>query len=313
MDSMKKKLWWKNIIPVALVAGFVVILWVISSAMPENEPESVTKKTVFRSVDIPDSAFFAGERVPLERFDVREALDRELIVNSYFHSQTIRFLKLAPRYFQIIEPILNEEGIPDDFKYLAVAESGLDPRAESPANAIGFWQFLSGTARDYGLEVNSEVDERFHVEKATRAACDYMKDAYQKYGNWTMVAASFNAGMRGVDRQVERQKADNYYDLLFVEETQRYVFRILALKLVLENPERYNFIIGDEERYPFIETKEVEINGKVEDFADFAKKHNINYKLLKDFNPWLRQTYLTNSSGKKYVLKIPLLNGQGEN
>lgn len=157
------------------------------------------------------------------------------------------------------------------------------------------------------------MDERFHVEKATRAACDYMKDAYQKYGNWTMVAASFNAGMRGVDRQVERQKADNYYDLLFVEETQRYVFRILALKLVLENPERYNFIIGDEERYPFIETKEVEINGKVEDFADFAKKHNINYKLLKDFNPWLRQTYLTNSSGKKYVLKIPLLNGQGEN
>jgi len=307
---MSKKLWWRGVVTIVLVTGLAGILIFISSAVQDSETEVVNTKTVFRSVEIPDTAYFAGERVPLERFDVREALDRELIVNSYFHSQTIRFIKLAPRYFEMIEPILAEEGIPDDFKYLAVAESGLDPRAESPANAVGFWQFLSGTARDYGLEINSEVDERFHVEKATRAASDYMKDAYEKFGNWTMVAASFNAGMRGVSRQAERQKSENYYDLLFVEETQRYVFRILALKLVLEKPERYNFIIGDEEKYPIIETKKVEIDGPVEDFADFAKSYDLNYKLLKDFNPWLRQTYLTNSSGKKYSIKIPLLKAQ---
>lgn len=299
-----------------MVAGVVlnvaIIFLIVTSAKSESEQEEVLTKTVFRSVEIPDSAFFAGERVPLGRFDVREALDRELIVNSYFHSQTIRLIKLAPRYFRIIEPILEAEGVPDDFKYLAVAESGLDPRAVSYAGAVGFWQFLKGTARDYGLEINGEVDERYNVVEATYAACDYLKDAYERYGSWTLVAAAYNAGMRGVERQMERQKSDDYYDLLFVEETQRYVFRILALKLVLEHPERYNFIIGDEEKYPIILTKEVEIQGPVEDFADFAHKHGINYKLLKDFNPWLRENYLTNSAGKKYTIEIPLLNEQAQ-
>ena len=305
---MEKK-GWKIILSLILVVNAGLIVFLISgSATPdEAETKHVIESSKFRSVEIPDTAMFAGEYVPLERFDVKEALDRELIVNSYFHSQTIRLIKLAPRYFKLIEPILKEEGIPEDFKYLAVAESGLNPRAESYAGAIGFWQFLRGTARDYGLEINGEVDERYHVEKATYAACDYLKDAYEKYGNWTMVAAAYNAGMRGVERQVERQKSANYYDLLFVEETQRYVFRIIALKLVLENPERYNFIIGDEEKYPIIPTKNIEISAGVEDFADLAIDNGINYKLLKDFNPWLRQTYLTNSSGKKYTLKIPLL------
>ncbi|MFW5755657.1 MAG: lytic transglycosylase domain-containing protein [Tangfeifania sp.] len=305
---MEKK-GWKIFLSLVLVVNTGLIVFFISgSATPGGqEIEGVIESSKFRSVEIPDTAIFAGEYVPLERFDIKEALDRELIVNSYFHSQTIRLIKLAPRYFTIIEPILKEEGIPDDFKYLAVAESGLDPRAESFAGAIGFWQFLSGTARDYGLEVNGEVDERYHVEKATYAACDYLKDAYQKYGSWTMVAAAYNAGMRGVKRQIERQKSVNYYDLLFVEETQRYVFRIIALKLVLEDPEKYNFIIGDEERYPVIPTRDIEISGGVEDFADFALENGINYKLLKDFNPWLRQTYLTNSAGKKYTIKIPVL------
>ncbi|MFW5773369.1 MAG: lytic transglycosylase domain-containing protein [Tangfeifania sp.] len=305
---MEKK-GWKIFLSLVLVVNTGLIVFFISgSATPGGqEIEGVIESSKFRSVEIPDTAIFAGEYVPLERFDIKEALDRELIVNSYFHSQTIRLIKLAPRYFTIIEPILKEEGIPDDFKYLAVAESGLDPRAESFAGAIGFWQFLSGTARDYGLEVNGEVDERYHVEKATYAACDYLKDAYQKYGSWTMVAAAYNAGMRGVKRQIERQKSVNYYDLLFVEETQRYVFRIIALKLVLEDPEKYNFIIGDEERYPVIPTRDIEISGGVEDFADFAIENGINYKLLKDFNPWLRQTYLTNSAGKKHTIKIPVL------
>lgn len=300
---------WRIILSLVLVINIGVVIFLISgSANPETqEAEKVGYISKFRSVEIPDSATFAGERVPLERFDVKEALDRELIVNSYFHSQTIRLIKLAPRYFSIIEPILKEEGIPEDFKYLAVAESGFDPRAESYAGAIGFWQFLRGTAQDYGLEINGEVDERYHVEKATYAACDYLKDAYERYGNWTMVAAAYNAGMRGVERQVERQKSTNYYDLLFVEETQRYVFRIIALKLVLQNPERYNFIIGDEEKYPIIPTKDVEVSGKVDDFADFAHVHGINYKLLKDFNPWLRKTYLNNSAGKKYTIRIPVL------
>ena len=297
----------------SFILSAVVILLIIGSAVPGEEGvEAADTKTVFRSVEIPSSATFAGERVPLDRFDVREALDRELIVNSYFHSQTIRLIKLAPRYFEIIEPILEEEGIPEDFKYLAVAESGLDPRAVSYAGAVGFWQFLRGTARDYGLEINGEIDERYHVEKSTYAACDYLKDAYEKFGSWDMLAAAYNGGMRGVERQTERQKSNNYYDLLFVEETQRYVFRIIALKLVLERPERYNFIIGDEEKYPIIPTQEVVIQGPVQDFADFAHEYGISYKLLKDFNPWLRENYLTNSAGKKYAVKIPLLEEQQE-
>ncbi len=200
---MQKKEW-RIILSLVLVINVGLLVFLISgSAKPEGqEVKNVVETSKFRSVEIPDSATFAGERVPLGRFDIREALDTEQNVNSYFHSQTIRLIKLVPRYFEIIEPILKEEGIPDDFKYLAVAESGLDPRAESYAGAIGFWQFLSGTARDYGLEINGEVDERYHVEKATYAACDYLKDAYEKYNSWTMVAAAYNAGMRGVERQI---------------------------------------------------------------------------------------------------------------
>ena len=207
----------------------------------------------------------------------------------------------------ILENFLNLKLIPDDFKYLAVAESNLNPSAVSSARAIGFWQFMKGTAQDYGLEVNSLVDERYHVEKATYAACRYLLDSYEKFGSWTLVAASYNRGMNGIQHQLDRQKTDDYYNLLITNETARYVYRIVALKLILENPERYNFIISNDEKYPIIKTKEVEITGKVEDFADFARKHEISYKQLKDFNPWLRDNHLTNSKGKKYVVKIPVL------
>jgi len=304
---MRKRKWWGMLLTVLAVVNVAIFWLFIGSAKPENEPVVVESKTEFRSPPMPDSVTFAGEQVPLDRFDVKEALDRELLSNAYFHSQTIRYIKLAPRYFSIIEPILKKEGIPDDFKFLALAESGLDPRAVSPVHAIGFWQFMKGTAMQYGLEVNNEVDERYNVVKSTYAACDYLKDAYEKYGNWTMVAASYNAGMRGIDRQLERQKTDSYYNLLLVEETERYVFRIVALKLILENPAKYNFIIPESEKYPIIPTKNVEITGSVEDFADFAHKLGINYKLLKDFNPWLRQSYLKNPSHRKYVIEIPVL------
>ncbi len=305
---MSKRKRWRYLLPVLLVVNVVVILMIIGSAKPESKPAVMEAKTEFRSPAMPDSVSFASEWMPLNRFDIKESLDRELLSNAYFHSQTIRLIKLAPRYFSVIEPILKEKGIPDDFKYLAVAESGLNPRAVSPVHAVGFWQFMKGTALEYGLEVNNEVDERYHLVKATYAACDYLKDAYDKYGNWTLVAASYNAGMRGVDRQLERQKTDSYYNLLLVEETGRYLFRIVALKLIMENPELYNFIIPEKEKYPIIETRNVSVNEGIEDFADFANQQGINYKLLKDFNPWLRQSYLKNPSRKTYTIEIPVLN-----
>ena len=302
------KLWWRIILPIALIAGVVVVIVFFSSAV-DKEPEEVivVKGTEYRSPFMPDSVFFAGEKLPIGRFDVEESLDRELLSNAYFHSQTMRYIKLAPRYFSIIEPILKEKGVPDDFKYLAVAESGFNTRAVSPAGAVGFWQFLKGTAQDYGLVINSEVDERYHVEKATYAACDYFLNNYQKYGSWTMVAATFNAGPTGMARQILRQKNESYFDLLLNDETARYVFRIVALKLIMENPELYNFYISNDEKYPVIPTRDVEITGAVDDFADFAKEQGINYKLLKDFNPWLRETYLKNPGAKKYIIKIPVL------
>jgi hypothetical protein len=260
---------------------------------------------MFTSPPVPGSLTFMGENVPLDRFDVFESLERELLVNSYFHSQTIRLIKLAPRYFSVIDPILKEEGIPSDFRYLAVAESTLDPRAVSPAGAAGLWQFMKPAAVRYGLEVNGEVDERFHVEKSTRAACMYLKEMHGKYGNWGLTAASYNAGPASVDKQIERQKESNYFDLLLNEETARYVFRIMSLKLVLENPEKYGFLIKEEEKYPVLKTKEIELSGSVPDFVLFAKGLGMNYKMLKYYNPWLRDNFLTNREAKTYILQIP--------
>ncbi len=304
---MRNKKLWKILLPIIIAAKITVIVLILGSARSDNSKIIVESGIEFKAPEIPEAVSFAGEPMPIERFDIKESLDRELLSNAYFHSQTIRYIKLAPRYFPVIEPILKEKGIPDDFKYLAVAESGFNPRAISPARAAGFWQFMKGTAQDYGLEVNALVDERYHIEKSTYSACQYLLDAHKKFGNWTLVAASYNRGMAGINRQLVRQKTDNYYELLITTETARYVYRIAALKLIMENPERYNFSISDDEKYPIIKTKEVVINGAVADFADFAKKHGISYKLLKDFNPWLRDNHLTNSRGKKYLVKIPVL------
>jgi len=289
-----------------IVLVFIGYQFLESSTYPaEKGRGEKTDQWFFRTVEVPDTLTFAGEPVPLKYSDVYESLDRELLVNSYFHSQTLRYLKMAPRFFSMIEPILKEDSIPDDFKYLALAESGFDPTIVSPAGAVGFWQFMKGTARDYGLEVDGEIDERYNIEKSTHAACAYFHESYEKYGSWTMVAATYNAGRNFVDKQIERQKETNYYNLLLGEETERYVFRILALKLVLENPKKYRFLVPEDELYPKWKTKTIKISGAVPDFADFAKEQGTNYKILKMLNPWLREAYLTNRAGKTYEIKLP--------
>lgn len=269
---------------------------------------SEQQKDTFQFVSpppIPVKLEFAGEVVPLQNFDVKENLDRDLMVNCYFHSQTLRYLKLAPRYFEIIEPILKQDSVPDDFKYLALAESGFDPKIISPSGAGGIWQFLKSTGKEYGLEINEEVDERFNIEKATHAACKFLKESYVKYGNWTLVAASYNTGRNNVDRLTDFQKQDSYYDLYMVEETNRYVYRILALKLILESPEKFGYFVSEKEKYPVIPFKMVELKGSVPNLASYAKAQGINYKILKMFNPWLRNSALKNPLGKTYLIKIP--------
>lgn len=288
----------------------------ISCMSPEtNAQDNLDTKKTFQdeyaifALKHPEELYFAGERVPLERNDVKESFDREILVNTYWQSQTMLFIKRANKFFPIIEPILREYSVPDDFKYIALAESGLE-NVVSPARAVGFWQLMEGTAKDYGLEVNSEVDERYHYEKATTAACKYILESYEKYKNWTMVAASYNVGRRGIDRQVERQKETDYYDLLLNSETARYIYRILAIKLIIENPKDFGFHFDKEDLYYQIPYSEVEVDKSVPDFADFAKSYGTNYKILKRLNPWLRESYLTNRYGKTYVIKIPVEGGR---
>ena len=305
--AMKGKKGRNLFITILLVFNVGALILIFGAARPDDVKKEVVGEVRYESVPLPDKVSFAGEPMPLERFYVKESLDRELLSNAYFHSQTIRFIKTAPRYFPIIEPILKAEGIPDDFKYLAVAESSLDPRAVSPARAVGLWQLMEGTGKDYGLEINDEVDERYHIEKATRVACEYIKDAYKKFGSWTMVAAAYNRGMTGVQRQIDRQQEEDYYDLLITTETARYVYRIVALKLILENPEKYNFYIAEDEIYPVVPTRKVEITGSVDNFADYAQNLGISYKVFKDFNPWLRENKLTYSGRKRYWVEVPQL------
>lgn len=256
------------------------------------------------SLNIPEGLSFCGEKVPVEDRDVLERLDRELLVNTYWQSNSMLYHKRANKWFPIIEPVLKANGVPEDFKYLALVESGL-MNVVSPAGAEGFWQLLERTAQEYGLEVNSEVDERYHVEKATEAACKYLNEAYDRYESWTLAAASYNMGMRGVERQLKRQQADTYYDLLLNSETSRYLFRILAAKEILENPTKYGFHYRLKDLYHPTATRKLVVDSSITDFARFARNEGVNYKVLKIFNPWLRKTYLTNSSNKTYTILIP--------
>ncbi len=253
---------------------------------------------------IPASVDFAGESAPLNIADVKERFERELLVNANLDASTLLIIKRANRAFPVIEPILKQYGVPDDFKYLAVAESAL-MNATSSAGAKGFWQFMPATAKERGMEVNDEVDERYHLEKSTEAACRYLIDAKNKLGTWTMAAASYNGGLGGVNKQITFQGVNDYYDLLLTDETHRYVFRILALKEILKNPELYNFNVAPEGLYQNIPTRKVEIDSAIPDLAAFAKEQGINYKILKIHNPWLRDRKLTNALKKKYVIEIP--------
>ena len=257
------------------------------------------------SLPIPETLSFAGEEVPLDLFYVREALDRELLVNTYWHSSTLLLIKKSYRYFPLFDSILASHHIPADFKYIAVIESALS-NVVSPAGATGFWQLMKGTAKDHGLEVDKDIDERYNVEKSTIAACAYLQKSYERYGNWTLSAASYNAGQRGIDRQIDRQKASSFYDLLLNDETARYVYRILALKMIMENPQDFGFYLSEDEIYLPIPVRKIEVSEKVDDWADWAAEHDISYKLLKYFNPWLRDKSLKNRKKKTYFITIPL-------
>lgn len=256
------------------------------------------------AIDVPEKLDFAGERMPLNQPDVYERIDRELLVNTYWQSNGLLLIKRSKKYFPIIEPILKKYGIPDDFKYLAVIESGLT-QAVSPAKATGFWQIMKNTGRELGLEVNENVDERYHIEKATEAACKYLKQSRERMGSWTLAAAAYNAGNYGVEKKLKEQKADNYYDLLLGQETGRYVFRIVAIKQILENTAQHGFNFKEKHLYASEKTNVVIVDTAVTSFPDFAKRFGISYKDLKRHNPWLRDKHLNNSSRKPYEIKIP--------
>lgn len=302
---------------IGLAAVAVVICGLFIQAIQSPEVASQTTETATKveqqssqtlrveALDIPNVMTFAGERVPLQDTDVRERLDREIHVNTYWHSNMLLMIKKANRFFSEIEPLLKKYNLPDDFKYLAVAESGLD-NVTSHAGASGFWQFMKATGKEYGLEINNYVDERYNLELATKVAAQYLMNSKELFGSWTNAAAAYNAGNAGITKQMKRQDATDYYSLLLNSETGRYVFRILAFKEILSNPEKYGFYVDQQDLYQAIPTKTIIINTPVEDFAKFAKQQGINYKILKIHNPWLRDTYLKNASGKAYSIKIPI-------
>ena len=256
------------------------------------------------ALNVPENLDFAGEALPLSDPDILERMDRELLVNTYWQSNALLMFKRANKYFPIIEPILKKHGIPDDFKYLAVIESGLT-NAVSPANAKGFWQIMKATGRENGLEINTNVDERYNLEKSTEVACKYLLKAKERFGSWTLAAASYNAGRAGVARRLKEQNVADYYDLLLGEETGRYMFRIVALKEILNHPDNYGFNFRHKDLYKPIPTYKVSVDTAVTDFVKFSEKFGINYKILKLHNPWLREPHLNNKTRKVYFIEIP--------
>ena len=267
----------------------------------KNTADSYTIK----ALKIPDELTFAGEKVPTELYDIKERMDRELLVNTYWQSNGLLLIKRAHKYFPVIEPMLKKYGIPDDFKYLAVAESGLENNSSS-SGAAGFWHFLKSSAKEYGLEVNQNVDERYNLEKATKVAADYLKKSKKRFGTWTLAAAAYNAGNARIARNLKKQQVTDYYDLLLNSETSRYVLRIVALKEVLSYPKKYGFEFDKEDLYTSPATRTVKVDTVITNIASFAKGFNINYKELKLHNAWLRENKLNNKSRKLYKITIPI-------
>jgi hypothetical protein len=292
---------------ISIVALGVAVVYLLYKDLKPPEPEPEEEVLVSYGVPeltIPDTVIFAGERVPIEIPDVKERLDRELHVNTFWHSNTIFLLKRGHRWLPDIKKELEDAGVPADLMYISAIESDLQNKI-SPKNAVGFWQLLKGTARDYGLEVTTEVDERYHPIKSTKAAAKYLGRAYLKFGSWANAAASYNIGRRGLDRALTKQAVDSYYDLLLNDETSRYLFRAIAIKLIFEDPVKYGFNFSEESLYDKEDLKEIEISESIDDLREWAFEHNINYKQLKRHNPWLRRNTLSVRNGKSYIFQIP--------
>jgi membrane-bound lytic murein transglycosylase D len=300
----------KTVLTGLVLAGTVIIIFSIAQGFkgfgsnPETNHQAIDTAYSIKSYKLPDNVTFAGEKMPLENFDTRESLEREILISAYRHSSTILIIKRANRYLPIIEKILKEYNIPDDFKYLAAAESEYSNMV-SPVGATGFWQIMPETGKEEGMEINTVVDERYHIEKSTKFACEFFLKSYEKYGNWTLAAASYNGGRAAVNDQIEIQNQNNYYDLLLSEETARYIFRAVAYKLVITDPESFGFKINKDDLYPELKYYEVKVDSAVTNFSDFAGKFGTNYKMLKFMNPWLRKPYLTPKPNKEYLIKIP--------
>ena len=283
-----------------LISGFVFTFESFTALKSYGEEPSYK----VYALELPDTLNFAGEIVPLHSPDLRERLDRELLVNTYWQSNMMLLLKRANKYFPTIEKILKEEGVPTDFKYLSVIESGLE-NVISPVGAKGFWQIMRTTGREYGLEVNSNVDERYHLAFSTRLAAQYLKKAKDKFGSWTLAAASYNRGISGIQRNLNAQKVESYFDLQLGKETSRYVFRILAVKEIMENPSKYGYVFDDNDLYYSVPVRYHGLDTAISNLTIFAKKMGVNHKVLKIHNPWLLQNHLNNKSRKYYQIAIP--------
>lgn len=291
----------------AIIAAIIAIILSLKAIkIAEKRPVSLEQIALrCNDIEFTEDVTFAGERVPLEMFNIRERYEREILSVCYFHSNTMLLLKRSARWFPVIEPILQKYGIPDDFKYLCVTESTLT-NAISPAGAVGFWQFMEATAKEYGLEIDKDVDMRYNVELETAAACRYFLKSYEIYHNWTLVAASFNCGTNRLAKLLKEQKVNSYYDLLMSDETERYIFRILAFKTIFSNPEKYGIYVSKDLEYQPFKYDIVVIDKSVKNWADFAIEHGITYKLLKVFNPWLRTNSLKVKHDEFYEVKIPV-------
>ena len=292
-------------------AGFAAVLLILISGFVFTFEDFTALKSYGEepsykvyALELPDTLSFAGELVPLHSPDLRERLDRELLVNTYWQSNMMLLLKRANKYFPTIEKILKEEGVPTDLKYLSVIESGLE-NAISPAGAKGFWQIMRTTGKEYGLEVNSNVDERYHIAFSTQMAAQYLKKAKDKFGSWTLAAASYNRGMSGIQRNLNAQKVESYFDLLLGKETSRYVFRILAVKEIIENPSKYGYVFDETDLYYSVPVRYHGLDTAISNLTSFAQKMGVNYKVLKIHNPWLLQNHLNNKSRKYYEIAIP--------
>lgn len=287
------------------IAGTILVSH-CTGTTPEDEDYNKAFNNVYGlyAPPIPDSLTFCGEAVPIDRYDVREALDRELMVNTYWQSNILLYCKRAYRYFPIIKTILHEQGVPEDFKYLALIESGLT-NVVSPAKATGYWQILKSTGINYGLEITEEIDQRYSVEASTLAACQYLKSSYRQQGSWTAAAAAYNMGDGGYKRNASTQRTSSYWDLLLNSETARYVYRILAAKIILSDMPAYGIHLRVKDMYPILPYNTITIDTSVSSWVNFAIEQGISYKQLKDYNPWIRASQLTNKAGKTYTIKIP--------